>query len=148
MSTTNSNLTPTEHKVAKNLGIRADTFAAQKVAQHTRDNTAGPGEDATRTVFRALGIEQDSGSKARATHMAREGSGDTDLKEKLDDLIHHIGLASEAHIRRGGRPSSSLLAASRLACSLRDRLNEDANGDSGLGATTAMHARMPFSKIR
>jgi hypothetical protein len=158
MSTTaNNNLTHLELDVARSLGISAEKFAAQKVAQHARENDADPGEDATNIVFRAFGIKQDELPQAR---MTREGaSGAKQLSEKLGDLIHHIGLASQIHLRHNDNPSISLMCAAQIASDLQTQLNganggDDSTDDSAEGGLPMLnrvssHARMPGAhKVR
>jgi hypothetical protein len=155
MATTNS-LTPAELNIAKLLGITAEKFAAQKVAQHTRENSVGSNEDETRTIFQALGIRQEELPHARMTRDS--ASGDKQLSENLIDLIQNIDLASNTHLERNGSPSISLMCASQLARDLQARFNgankdggdqgddsagDKAHGDRPMLSRTASHARMP-----
>jgi hypothetical protein len=158
-STTNNNLTGSERDVLKNLNISGKEFLDMKIAQQeNRENTAGSRGDETRTVFRAFGSKQEELLRARTARMSREGAGDDkQLSEKLGDLIHHINLASDIHVRHNGSPSISLMCASRLAGDLQTRLNgaDESDGNQGddliddKGGRVSSHARMPDTrKIR
>jgi len=157
-TTTNNDLTQAEREVLKNLNISEKELSGMKLAQQERENTASSGEDATQTIFRALGIKQDELPHAR---MAREGaSGDKQLAEKVSDLIHFIGVASEKHARRTGSPSISLMCAAQIARDLEAQFkcvntsggdqgddsggdNHNAQGGLPMLNRVASHARMP-----
>lgn len=152
--TTTTSLTSAELNIARSLGISAEKFAAQKVAQHTRENAAESGEDATQTVFRTLGIKQDELPQARMTR--NDAGGDKQLSENLIDLIHNIDLASRTHLQRNGSPSLALMCASQLARDLQVRLiganassvDQGDGGDLAMLGKVSSHARMPGKNTR